>query len=211
MSEETETRKREVEKALVAHDALEYQQMDLILGGKKFFIDLSAPKYNHTAERFLRDRKDIKDDVIKLLASKISHRTISDEFRISHHTLHALELVMMDDIQEERRIIAKRCYDVGGMGVEKVAELMPDCKDVKNAAIATGIMLTKATELSGQPTARIEIDHKIDFHAELTYLLKEAADKVRTIKQAEGRTIEDRESSRDGGTATEEELEAAEV
>jgi len=183
----------ETEKAVIAHNAAEYQQMELILEGKKFFIDHSAPKFNHTALRFIRDRKDIVEPVIKLLAAKISHQTIGDQFRISHHTLHALELEMMEDILEERKTIAKRCLNLGGMAQERAAELLPTCPSLKDVSIAGGIWLTKAQELSGQPTVRIEIDHKIDIHAKIDSAYNKIIEEFNSLKQAKIIGIEDTE------------------
>jgi hypothetical protein len=168
---------------LVKHEADELEQMQLALEGEQVFVDHSQPVCRYTGEKFKQYYPDRYAAAIKLIAANtFSDRGIARFVRADPRVIRELKLSQIKDIEEQRALLKQKFF-VGTMVLqERVMELADGCNNLQQVSVAMGIHKDGYLAVSGMPTARIEIDHKIDCGAELAALLREAEEKVRTIE-----------------------------
>ena len=150
-------------------------------------IDKEKPKFHCTGERLWRDRPDVYKAVVRLLAEPgVSVRTICRECHVSDHTIRSVasrEGIAIATVKKE--VLSNIAHGMR-LASERVIELMPEAS-AKDALIGVGILGDKMALLSGEPTARIEINEHFDIGAALHGLLDQAAE---MMKQAKARVID---------------------
>lgn len=159
----------------------ELEQIELVLGDIKLNIDYSKLPGSYTAERVKRDRPDEYQAAIKLIASGFKFWLIGKRLNMDERTVRAIFYREITEVDKQRELIRNALFPAAMESIEHYHQQIPNAKGEK-AGINMGIGLDKWMQLSGVPTAHIEIDHKIDCGAELAALLREAEEKVKTIK-----------------------------
>lgn len=169
-------------KELAKREADELEQMQLTLEGEQVYVDHSDPVFRYTGERFKAYYPDRYAAAIKLLAAnQFSDRGIGRFVRADPRVIREIRLNQLTDIEEQRAILKQKFFVGTMMLQDKVMELLPNCNDIQKVSVSLGIHKDGYAAVSGMPTARIEIDHKIDCGAELAALLREAEEKVKAI------------------------------
>jgi hypothetical protein len=149
-------------------------------------IDKAKPKFHGTGERLFRDKPERYKAVVKLLAEPgVSVRTICRELHVSDHTVRSVASREKIPIATVKKEVLSNITHGMRLASERVIELMPEAS-ARDALLGVGILGDKMALLSGEPTARIEVQH-FDFAAELQRLHDEAE---QIIKQAQVREID---------------------
>ena len=113
-----------------------------------------------------------KKRVALLRSLGASFRMISQETKIPETTCRdwvRLKKADVDDadIRKDKKAIletvADDCMDVAQMALERMREVVPECRSVQQLSIAAGTMIDKHNLLNGDPTQI----HKLDNLAEL--------------------------------------------
>jgi hypothetical protein len=148
----------------------------------------------YTGEKVKRDRPDIYDYCLRALADpRMSYRRITALTGVKFYILKWWEWEDGKAIACNRKALASKWGCVSDMAAEKLMQLLPDSKSVKEVSVAGGIGSDKYLQLSGEPTQRIQFDAKIDINAaigDLKKIFDEADARGKEIKQAQGRVIE---------------------
>jgi hypothetical protein len=86
------------------------------------------------------------------------------------------------EVEEQRAEIKQMAFSAIMVLGDKMVQLAESAKKPTEVAVPMGIAKDVYLQIGGLPTARIEIDHRIDCGAELAALLRAAEEKVKTIQ-----------------------------
>jgi hypothetical protein len=168
----------------------EDDQMALALVGEEIReFDRSGLAYNYTGERFLRDHPDRAALAIKLIALGFSNKAIEAKVHCEHRVVRELRYRCITEINEQKSELRKIIFPGVALSAEKALELLETTKSAKDAAITHGILRDSYMLLSGQPTAIVDMNTRVDIAGQITHLLQEAELKM---KEAKASVIEDR-------------------
>lgn len=156
-------------------------QMNLALGDLKVCVDYTEKPKCYTAERVRRDRPDQYEAAIRFLANGFSFKRIVNRLNMDIRTVRAIHDSQTFQIDKQREILRGEFYPVVRMTLDQYVSEIPNMKG-KDAAIGLGIVTDKYTQLSGLPTAKIEVNHHFDVGAELRKLNEEAREMIKNAK-----------------------------
>lgn len=169
------------ELAKLASDKLE--QMQLVLEGEELYVDRDDLPCRYTAERFKAYYPDRYRCAVKLLAAgQFSEYEIAKFVHADYRTIKQVAVRCIRDIDEARAMIQQQSLGLMVAFGERAFELIDRAQKPSEVMIPMGIAKDIYLQVGGLPTARIEVDHKIDCGAELAALLREAEEKVKTIR-----------------------------
>lgn len=119
-------------------------------------IDKTKPKFHCTGDRLFRDRRDVYDMVVKLLAEPgVTVRTICSECHVTDDLVRSVKAREQISIAHcKKEVLANLTHGLR-LASERVIELMPTA-NTRDALIGCGILGEKMMLLSGDVTARIE-------------------------------------------------------
>ena len=121
---------------------------------------------------------------MKLLAEPgVSIRTICRDLHVSDHTVRSVAARENIPIAAAKKEVLANITHGIRLASERVIELMPEAT-ARDALIGVGILGDKMALLSGEPTARLEINH-IDIPASLNALMEEARSAMKRAKVIE--------------------------
>jgi hypothetical protein len=144
-------------------------------------IDKTKPKCHCTGERLFRDDPDRYKALVKLIAEPgVSVRTICRDLNVSDHTVQSVAAREMIPIATLKKQVLFNITHGIRLASERVIELMPEAS-ARDALLGVGILGDKMQLLSGDVTARLDIDvtRRLDCAAELNRLLEEAHEMVK--------------------------------
>jgi hypothetical protein len=146
------------------------------------FPDLKAPPMlvepireadRYTGEKVKKDRPDIYDYCLRALADpRMSYRRITALTGVKFYILKWWEWQEGKAIACNRKVLASKWGCVSDMAAEKLMQLLPDAKSIKEVSVTGGIGTDKFLQLNGEPTQRIQFDAKIDINAAILDLKK---------------------------------------
>jgi hypothetical protein len=152
-------------------------------------IDKTKSKFHCTGERLFRDRPDVYKAVVKMLAEPgVSIRSICATLHVTDDTVRAVkERENISIAAQKKAVLSNITYGLR-LASERVIELMPEAS-ARDALIGVGILGEKMQLLSGDATARLDVDlnHRFDVGEELRKLNEEARE---MIKRAKARVID---------------------
>jgi transposase-like protein len=144
-------------------------------------IDKTKPKFHCTGERLFRDRRDVYEAVVKLLAEPgVSIRTICRECHVSDHTIRSVAAREGIAIAAAKKEVLANTRHGLRLATERVIETIPEAS-TRDALIGVGILAEKEALLSGGPTIRIDIE-RVDLPGQLTQLLREVEAKFKAAQ-----------------------------
>jgi hypothetical protein len=122
-------------------------------------IDKTKPPYKCSGERLFQRHPKRYADVVKAMATPgCSQRWTCETFQISPHTYRSIKEREQISIATQKKIVLSNLLHGAQLASERAIELLPaaSCKD---ALIGVGILVDKVQLLSGDVTARIEVEH----------------------------------------------------
>jgi hypothetical protein len=169
------------ELAKLESDKLE--QMQLTLEGEPLYVDRDELPCRYTAERFKAYYPDRYRAAVQLLAAgQFSEGEIAKFVHADYRTIRQVAVRCIDDVEVAREMIRKQSLGLIVAFGERAFELIERAQKPSEVMIPMGIAKDIYLQIGGLPTARIEIDHRIDCGAELAALLRAAEEKVKTIE-----------------------------
>jgi hypothetical protein len=123
-------------------------------------IDRTQPKFHFTGERLWRDRPDVYKLVVKLLAEPgVSIRSICATCHVTDDTVRAVKERENIAIAAEKKTALSNITHGLRLASERVIEMLPSAS-AKDALLGVGILTDKMQLLSGDVTARVEVNEK---------------------------------------------------
>jgi hypothetical protein len=148
-------------------------------------IDKTKPKFHCTGERLFRDRRDVYEMVVKLLAEPgVSIRTICRECHVSDHTIRSVADREGISIATAKKEVLANIRHGLRLATERVIEVMPEASP-RDALIGVGILAEKEALLSGAATVRVEVNQRVDIPGQLQAMLNEATEKMKLAQARE--------------------------
>ena len=137
-------------------------------------IDRSQPPGDHTGERLKRDRPDVYELCVRMLADpRVTLRTICRELHISAHTVMAVRELEQVSIKDHAQVLGRKLAFATHVFIDQAMEDAPNMSG-KDAMIAAGIANQNYQLITGGATARLETTARVDFGAELQKLAAQA-------------------------------------
>ncbi|MGI8821214.1 MAG: hypothetical protein ACR2ID_10165 [Chthoniobacterales bacterium] len=160
-------------------------------------IDRSAHIFNCTGERLFRDRRDIYELAVRLLAEPgMAWRQIMRTCHLSYPCLVAVSEREKIPIATAKREILRSVTRGLRMCAERVEELAPEMS-ARDALVGVGILGEKLQLLNGEATAFVEVSHSAGNNfaalAEMASRLETLAREEKTItaRVVESETLSD--------------------
>jgi hypothetical protein len=171
------------------------EQLFLFSGHKLPKIDRSRLPFEFTGERLFRDRPDIYNAVVELLADRgVSLRMIVKHCHVSMNTIRAVAARERIPIDAQRSAIADTMAFGLRLATEQIIEKLPS-GNLKDSAIAANILSTNLQVQRGEPIARIEVglggnlfERFQRFHDELVAMARAKTIKATVIEPDEPET-----------------------
>lgn len=173
-------------------DAEAMEQMDLALQGEKLYIDYSEEVAGgrddrYTAARFIKEHPERAELAIRLIALSFGNKPVGKKVHCDPRVVRELRFRCVKEVNQQREMLRETIFPGVMLSAERAMELLPAANNSKDAAITHGILRDSYMQLSGLPTAKIEVNHHFDVGAELRKLNEEARE---MIKQAKARVID---------------------
>jgi hypothetical protein len=162
-------------------------QMDLALKGEKLLIDYSelvagGKDDRYTAAKFLREHPERAALAQKLLALGFGNKPVARKVHCDPRVVRELRYRCVKEVNEQREMLREIIFPGVALSAERAMELLPAANNSKDAAITHGILRDSYMQLSGLPTAKIEVNHHFDVGAELRKLNEEAHEMIKKAK-----------------------------
>jgi hypothetical protein len=167
-------------------EAKEIEQMQLALQGESFLVDYSELPCRYTGDKLKAQYPDRYKVAVKFIAmGQYSDYAIGNFINADLRTIREIRLNQIKDIEEQRELMKQKAFVGYMLLTDKAIELADAAKKPAEAAIPAGIYGDKWLQMSGQPTANIQVDHHFDFNAALNELRKEAEETLKRVKKAQ--------------------------
>jgi hypothetical protein len=154
-------------------------QMILVLEGEEPAIDRSELPCRYTAERFKAYYPERYKTAVDLLATgRFSEAEIAKFVHADYRTIRQVAIRCVKDVEAAREMVQQQALGIMVALGERTMELIEKAQKPAESMIPMGIAKDIYLQMGGLPTARVEIDHKIDCGAELAELLRKAEEKV---------------------------------
>lgn len=168
------------------------EQMALVLGDERPFIDRSEQTRHITAERFQHWYPKRYEAACKLLASEqFTDKDIGGFLCADWRTIREVRLTRISDVTKQRALLTPKLFAGTMMLQERVMELVPDCGDIQKVSVAMGIHKDAYLAVSGMPTIKIDVNHHVDVFGGLRELIQQAEEKMAQAQVVEPITVED--------------------
>jgi hypothetical protein len=169
---------------LVARETEELEQMNLALEGEKLFIDYSERPFQYTGERFLRDHPARAKIAIKLIALGFGNEPIAKKVHADHRTIRQLRYhpQVIGEVEKQKDELRAVIFPGMMLSAERAIELLPNVQNARDAAVTHGIFRDTFMQVSGIPTAKIEISGHVDIDAKIEHLIKTATEEMKAAK-----------------------------
>ena len=140
----------------------------------------------HTAARFKAGDPKKYQAVVDALRGGAAITTLAKVYKVSVNTLYAIIDSDLGGRAAYHAGLKDKMLTVMSLGVERITEMLPDCKDIAKVAVVTGIIGDKYAAFAGLPTATVEVRHTVDQSA-----IDEFTARLNAVRQARGRVVEE--------------------
>ena len=129
--------------------------------GNGEWANSGKPKGAFTGQRLARERPRVYRQVIALVAQGTSDSRIARLCRVSRNTVAAVKQAEAQTIEQRKQTILATAARVAELGFERIEEELAagNFKGVQLVPVA-GMSVDKVLALSGDPTIRIQHDHR---------------------------------------------------
>jgi hypothetical protein len=128
-------------------------------------IDKAKPRFHCTGERLFRDRKDVYEAVVKLLAEPgVSIREICRTLHVTDDTVRSVKERENISIAALKKGVLSKLTHGLHLASDRVIEMMPSAS-ARDALLGVGILADKVQLLSGEATIRVEQTEREDIFA----------------------------------------------
>jgi len=151
-------------------DLMDEAQLELVLegaNGDRWTLEGGETPLGpaHTARAF-KKREPVKyATIVAALKNGAGITTLARCYRVSVNTIYAIIDSDLGGREKYHASLVGKLEQVAHLGVDRMIELMPDCDDIKAAAVTVGIAVEKVALLRGLPTMITEVRHTVDREA----------------------------------------------
>jgi hypothetical protein len=147
-------------------------------------IDKTKPKFHCTGERLFRDRREIYDACVQMLAEPgCTIRSICATLHMTDDTVRAVKEREGISIAAQKKTVLSNITHGLRLASERVIELMPEAS-TRDALIGVGILGEKMQLLSEGATQRIDITSHVNIQEEMKKLYDKINERFSAAKQA---------------------------
>lgn len=136
-----------------------------VRAGKALAKIALAEGEDYNGVRLWRDRPEVAQAAISMLSEPrevLPYREIMRRLRMSYHLLRELERQHVETIDQNKKTLAQLCASVAEESLERLRVQIKDCKSASQLAVATGIMIDKYLNLSGENTQKVDVSVKFE-------------------------------------------------
>lgn len=140
----------------------------------------------HTAERIYKHDRQRYDMIVTALRGGASITLLSRSHRVGTWSIYAIIDKAWGSRKAFHAELAERCRSVARMGIDRMAEIITEEKNLMAASIAVEKMMVAAQMLDGAPQLRVDVNIRHD-HSDLIDKLNAAQ---ALMRQARGVVLE---------------------